>query len=107
MKCNEFEKMIPRYLKNELKDRDLKEYLSHVNSCDSCKEEMTIQYLITEGMQRLEEGNTFDVEKELGDKMHQSMKHLERKRLFREFLGGVLTVLVVCGLAVMLWFVII
>ncbi len=80
MNCKDFEQMIPLYFHNELSEKGLKEFTKHLVSCDICKEELTIQYLITEGMHRLEDGSTLDVEKELREKLAQSMHYLKRKR---------------------------
>lgn len=80
MNCKDFEQMIPLYFQNELREEELKAFIEHMNSCDICKEELTIQYLLTEGMHRLEDGNTLDVEKELTEKLKQSMHRLEIKK---------------------------
>lgn len=85
MNCKDFERLIPLYLKNELEDKGLKVFIEHVTNCNPCKEELAIQFLITEGMQRLEDGDTLDVERELNDKLIQSIKRLERKRRFSTF----------------------
>lgn len=80
MNCKDFEQMVPLYFHNELRGKELKAFIKHLVSCDICKEELTIQYLITEGMHRLEDGNTLDVEKELTEKLAQSMHYLKMKR---------------------------
>ncbi len=80
MNCKDFEQMIPLYLHNELRGKELETFIKHLVSCDSCKEELTIQYLITEGMHRLEDGNTLDVEKELSEKLGQSIHYLKVKK---------------------------
>lgn len=106
MKCNEFERMIPAYLHNELKERQMKQYIEHARTCAVCREEMTIQYLITEGMQRLENGQTLDVERELNEKMNQSVKHLKRVKALRNFIGVLCIAGILCIIAVIVWLVI-
>ena len=106
MNCNEFERMIPGYLHNELKEKELKQYIEHANTCDVCREEMTIQYLITEGMQRLEDGQTLDVEKELDEKMNQSVKHLKRVKGMKNFLGVLCLIGILCVIALIVWLII-
>ena len=54
----------------------LSEFLEHVDECENCKDELRIQYLIYEGLERLETGATFDVDKDLAEWME-----LQRKRL--------------------------
>ena len=36
-----------------------------MRECPGCKEELVIQFLVTEGMQRLEDGDAFDLQREL------------------------------------------
>ena len=40
-------------------------FIAHIESCQECMEEVSIQFLITEGMNRLEQGDTFELKKEL------------------------------------------
>lgn len=49
--CNLIEKMIPKYLNKELKDRDKYELLTHVAGCASCREELSIQYFVHAGFE--------------------------------------------------------
>lgn len=65
MKCKEAEKLIPLFLDDELENEDLREFMDHIEKCEACKEELTIQFLVLEGVARLETGNVFDLQKEL------------------------------------------
>ena len=69
MDCKETERRISRFLANDLTGRELIQFIEHVESCESCKEELTIQYLSSEGIARLEEGKTFDLDRELTEYM--------------------------------------
>lgn len=77
LNCKQIEKLIPSFIKNELDRQTEKRFLSHVEKCPSCHEELSIQFLVTEGMQRLENGDTFDLNKELRMKMTTQKKHLQ------------------------------
>ncbi len=98
MNCKEFEQMIPLYFHNELNEKELAIFAEHLESCASCKEELTIQYLITEGMQRLEDGSTLDVDKELSEKLVITRYYLRRKR----HLHIIHTILKVAGVLILL-----
>lgn len=74
MECNETESLIGAFLENKIKGRKLKRFLMHIEQCNDCKEELTIQYLCMEGIARLEEGKTFDLERELGEYIHNMHK---------------------------------
>lgn len=72
--CKEIEHMIPDFLHQNLKGKVLMQFLEHTKQCESCKEELTIQYLTQEGVARLEEGKTFHLDKELEEYMHAMLR---------------------------------
>ena len=76
MDCKEFRSLIRTFLDDSLDEFRLAEFLDHYDECEDCRDELRIQYLIYEGLARLEEGATFDVDKDLSDYMQ-----LQRKRL--------------------------
>ncbi len=79
MTCKEAEKMIPDFLEDELETEDLREFLEHVDRCKDCTEELSIQFLVLEGLARLESGNVFDLQNELKVRVDEA-KHLLRMR---------------------------
>lgn len=64
--CKDYEKLIPDFLANKLDSKTLEKVICHLENCQECMEEVSIQFLITEGMNRLEQGDTFELAKELG-----------------------------------------
>ena len=72
MTCKEAEKLIPLFLKDELDTDDLREFMEHVDKCEECTEELSIQFLVLEGMARLESGNVFDLQIELKTRMEEA-----------------------------------
>ncbi len=72
--CKEIENRIPAFMANELDDRELTDFLRHVEHCDSCREELTIQFLVNTGMRRLEGGDTFNLASELNSVLN-ARKH--------------------------------
>ena len=76
MDCKEFNGLIQDFLHDRLDEIKLTEFLEHIDECENCRDELRIQYLIYEGLERLETGDTFDVDKDLSDLMD-----LQRKRL--------------------------
>lgn len=65
MTCKDAEKMIPLFLEDGLETDELRKFMEHIDRCEECKEELTIQFLVSEGMARLESGNVFDLQNEL------------------------------------------
>lgn len=64
--------MIPLFLEDELETDELREFMEHVEKCEECKEELSIQFLVLEGMARLETGNVFDLQSELKFRMEEA-----------------------------------
>lgn len=85
MDCKEFEKNIPNFIDRKLDYFELKEFDGHLKQCENCKEELVIQFLVSEGMQRLEEGDAFDLQKELDARISEARRGLK-------FQGGAMRV---------------
>ncbi len=83
MKCKDAENMIPLFLEDDLDTEDLREFMEHINKCEECKEELTIQFLVLEGLARLEAGNVFDLKSELELRMEEAV-HALGDRMFLE-----------------------
>ena len=65
MTCKEAEKLIHVFLEDDLDTYDLREFMEHIEECGECKEELSIQFLVKEGLSRLEAGSVFDLKNEL------------------------------------------
>lgn len=89
MECKEAEKLIPLFLEDELETDELREFMEHIDKCSECKEELSIQFLVSEGLIRLETGNVFDLQNELKDRMDNAGSALH----FRENLKWTLVAL--------------
>lgn len=63
--CKDYEKLIPDFLTDKLDSETAEKFIEHIENCPECMEEVSIQFLITEGMNRLEQGSTFELAKEL------------------------------------------
>lgn len=83
MTCKEADKAISLFLDDDLDNQDLSEFLNHIDTCPDCKEELTIQFLVKTGMQRLEDGDTFNLKYELDNLLKDAYRRLKgRRRLF-------------------------
>ena len=78
MECKVFEKRIPDFINRKLDYVTLKSFVEHMESCPKCKEELTIQFLIEEGLVRLEEGSAFDLKEELRIRMEDASRKIRR-----------------------------
>lgn len=80
MTCKDAEKLIPYFLEDDLDNKELSDFLFHMDNCPECKEELTIQFLVMVGMQRLEDGNTFNLSHELDRLLSDSKKRLSIRK---------------------------
>ena len=84
MNCKEVERLIPFYLNGELSERETREFLAHIKSCEICYEEMEITYMASTGLERLESGSSIDINKE----MHRILQHSEKKLKKTDYHAG-------------------
>lgn len=84
MDCRRFETLIPDFVDNKMDYAITKQFLEHQKSCTQCREELNIQFLVNEGLVRLEEGEAFDLQKEMLDLLgHASKKIRFHERLLK------------------------
>ena len=101
MKCKAAEKLIPFFLNDELDTDDLREFVEHINKCELCREELTIQFLVQEGLARLELGNVFDLQRELKMRMESAEYTLKMRENMKLFLYALEGLVVVAALTLM------
>lgn len=86
MKCKEAEKEIPSFLNDELDGKDLAEFVDHIEDCPECMEELSIQFLVAEGLEQLEQGNNFNLQKALTWKLEDADDKIRMNRILRHTL---------------------
>lgn len=74
MNCKEFERLIPDYVEKKMDYLTLKRFSDHMEHCSDCKEELVIQFLVTKGIERLEDGNAFDLQGELNQRLEEARR---------------------------------
>lgn len=105
MTCKETEKMIPLFLEDELDTDDLHEFMEHIDKCNECKEELSIQFLVSEGMARLETGSVFDLQNELKAQIEEAQHDLKTRENMKWLLftlEGLTVVLVITLMALLI-----
>ena len=81
MDCKEVQKNITAFLDDELDGRSSESFLGHIKECPECREELSKQYLVREGTARLEEGGSFDLNKDLEDLITSSSQKIQNRRI--------------------------
>lgn len=80
MNCKEIEKNIPKFINRECSSKEEEILIEHVKKCHDCKEELTIQFLLKEGLNRLEAGESFDLNEELERRLKEHAKEKKKRR---------------------------
>ena len=99
MECKEAEKLIRKFIDDELDFRESVRFMEHVKECGNCREELAIQFLVSEGMANLEAGGAFDLQGELNKRMEKVEKRIVRNENLRylsyviEFFATVLIII--------------
>lgn len=88
MNCKEAEKKIPSFLNDELDGYDLAEFVEHIEECPECKEELSIQFLVAEGLEQLEQGNNFNLQEALLETLESADDRIRVNRILRRVLFG-------------------
>lgn len=103
MNCKEFKKLIPDFLERKMDFLLLEEFNEHRNSCKDCQEELEIRFLVTEGIQRLEDGSAFDLQNDLKRRYDESERTVRFHKSFL-YIGETLEALGMIGiLGIVLW----
>ncbi|MBR1931412.1 MAG: zf-HC2 domain-containing protein [Lachnospiraceae bacterium] len=102
MDCKEFERLIPEFIDREMDFQTLNKFNEHMKKCDNCREELVIQFLVTEGMQRLEEGDSFDLQRELDERLQEARKTIRRRNGFL-YTTAILESLIVAAIAIIIF----
>ena len=98
MECKSAVKSIQKFLNDDLDMDDLRDFLNHVEECPECKEELTIEILVREGLNSLESGTIFDINHEYQSRIlsaEHSLKVREYLKMFYHILTGMVCVGVV------------
>ena len=89
MDCKETRRCIHLFLKNELDEDTEFQFVENAHSCTECMEELTIEYLLLEGINRLENADDIDVQSELEDRLNRA---INRKRVYKQLKAGLFLV---------------
>lgn len=106
MDCKQFEKLIPHYIDGTMDYPTLKEFQAHMDACSSCMEDLSISFLVSDGLHRLESGDAFDLQKELKAKISEGLKRLHRNDLALEigkYVQGIAMALLFAFVIWLLW----
>ncbi len=63
MTCLEAEKLIVPYIEHTITANELQDFMDHIDSCENCREELETQYMVSVGLELLdnEEQGDYDI----------------------------------------------
>lgn len=105
MDCKEFERKIPAFLQNSMDYESMEAFHTHMVECSNCKEELSIQFLVSEGIRHLENGDAFNLDEELNGRIEASRRSHHRKGVALIMFQWIMTaILFVIGAALIVLF---
>ena len=97
--CAECEQHMNSFIENRLVGETLWQFLTHVEKCPECFEELEIRYLIAEALGRLEAGESIDLRNELADKI----RAMNRAMYFHYFNEDILRILEIISMVIIVY----
>jgi len=105
MDCKEFERRIPSFLQNNMDYEAMEEFHKHMSECSNCKEELSIQFLVSEGIKHLEQGEVFNLDEELSGRIEATRRSHQRVGVMLDvFQWTLTTILFLVGAALIVIF---
>ena len=88
--CMEIQARIPDYIEGNLSTDELEEFITHIESCDECKEELNIYYTIYLGLLQLDHEDRDikelnDLDGALAEELCQSELFIRRRHFWQGF----------------------
>jgi len=80
----EAEKMVIPYINDKLSLVELEDFIDHIKTCEKCREELEIHYMVDVGLKKLDDENaTYDIVGDLKRKLEDSVSALNRALAFQ------------------------
>ena len=79
MDCVKAQQLIKPYLDGYLSDRELEEFLSHVETCPDCFDELEVYFSVYRTLADVDEKGDYNFRKKLRRKMEESRAYLSRR----------------------------
>ena len=97
MTCQEAERLVTPYIRDELAGDELEAFLNHIDECPNCREELEIYFMV------------YDIAGDLEHKIEESYLKVSHMWMFRMFhyavnTLGVMAVIVTALLQFRIWF---
>ena len=102
LNCKDAERLINGYINKTLSSIDTIRLIEHIKTCPACREELTIQYLVSEGLNHLDEIDDYNLMTRLNLKLEKSERDIREKQRKGMIYMAVL-ILALCFVAVVVF----
>lgn len=83
MNCLDFQGEITRYINNELNYREKEAFLAHLRTCDNCRDELEIYYIVLTSLRQMD--NNEDIISDYKSSFEKSIKSSEKELIKRRY----------------------
>lgn len=108
MDCKTAQEKIMPYIRRELNDREMEDFIEHIQECETCSEELEVYYTIYYALEKLdndEEQGSFNIRELLEKDVEQAQQQIRNhqilhfyQKLFLAIMGVLLAVLLITGI---------
>ena len=103
MECRDYQQQVLPFLREELEDKEVICLLNHVDECENCREELKIQFLVREGLDRLENGGNFNLQKDFEKKIVNARRESGHKYNLQIFCSVLQGICILSAILILLW----
>ena len=83
MDCIKVQKLIRPYLEGQLSDRELEEFLNHVENCRECHDELEIYFSIYQTLGDEDDDGDYNFTRKLEQQLKRSRDYLRRRHIWK------------------------
>lgn len=84
MDCQEAQRLVMPYIQDELTDKELEDFLEHVETCPVCQEELEIYFMVSLGLRQLDEGSgSFNMKQKMEEALDASYRRVHFVRMVK------------------------
>lgn len=85
MDCKEVQQKITPYIQRQMSDRELEEFIEHIQSCPTCSEELEVYFTIYYALEKLDqdEQGSFNIEEMLKKDLEQAKHYLQKRNVLK------------------------
>lgn len=102
MTCKDAEALVMPYIRKELPEYEMEEFLEHIEGCENCKEELEIYYTVDVGIRQLDaDTGTYNIKGAMEEDIISSKQRLYTLRVFDICRYAFDTLAVICVLVML------